>query len=66
MKVNDREFALSSLKSASVLELIKHFKLKPSMVAVERNGKIEEKDNWEQIVLEDSDRIELIKFIGGG
>ena len=66
MQVNGSDFDLSLLEGTNLHALISYFKLKPDMVAVERNGKIEEKNSWNSVVLEATDSIELIKFIGGG
>ena len=66
MKVNGLELEIASLENSSIYALIQHFKLKPDMVAVERNGQIEKKENWDSIQLAEQDQIELIKFIGGG
>jgi len=35
-------------------------------IAVERNGEIEDPASFEQVVLEDEDRIEIVTFVGGG
>ncbi|MDH5655025.1 MAG: sulfur carrier protein ThiS [Spirochaetia bacterium] len=50
----------------SILELIQKFKLDPDMVAVELNGSICRRESWEKIQLKENDRIELLKFVGGG
>ena len=66
MKVNDKDFSLTALENGTILELVKYFNLKPNMVAVERNGQIEDRNRWQETRLQDTDCIELIKFIGGG
>ena len=35
-------------------------------IAVERNGEIEEPGSFEQIFLQEEDRIEIVAFVGGG
>ncbi|WP_379164356.1 sulfur carrier protein ThiS [Paenibacillus sp. sgz5001063] len=36
------------------------------LVIVERNGEIVSKDHYEEVVLCDGDRLELVHFVGGG
>ena len=38
----------------------------PERVIVELNGQIVKRDNWENHVLKENDRLELITFVGGG
>ncbi len=52
--------------AGTLLELIESFELDPRTVAVERNGEIPPRDTWEQVRLTADDRIELIRFVGGG
>ncbi len=35
-------------------------------VAVERNGEIVPRDRYAQTVLADGDRVEVVRFVGGG
>lgn len=35
-------------------------------VAVERNGEIVPRDRYTQTVLADGDRVEVVRFVGGG
>lgn len=37
-----------------------------SRIAVELNGKIASRDTYGKIVLEDSDSMEIVSFVGGG
>jgi len=37
-----------------------------SRVAVELNGKIIRRAEWEQMRLSDMDRVEIVQFVGGG
>lgn len=47
-------------------ELIEHRKLKPSLVAVEQNGEIVPRDQFETREVQDGDQIEIVHFVGGG
>lgn len=38
----------------------------PKRIAVERNGEIVPKAQYEQTVLEDGDSLEVVSFVGGG
>ena len=38
----------------------------PRRIAVERNGNIEFKSQYDVIVLEDGDSLEVVNFVGGG
>ena len=46
--------------------LIGHYGLDPVTIAVEINGEIPKRDQWSSIALKESDRIEFIRFVGGG
>ncbi len=51
---------------SSLQDLILHFQLHPEAVAVEINGEILQRQNWNKILLKEEDQIELIRFVGGG
>jgi sulfur carrier protein len=51
---------------ASVSELVAHLALAKDRVAVEINGRIIKKPEWEATPLAEGDRIEIIQFVGGG
>lgn len=40
--------------------------INPAMIVVERNGALPDREDWGQLVLVEDDRLELIKFMGGG
>ncbi len=66
MIVNGEEVHLQKLEVKTLLELVLHYDLKPESIAVERNGQIPGREEWASIELQESDRIELIRFVGGG
>ncbi len=66
MVVNGEKMELAQSGLSSLMELVHHYDLDPRAVAVEMNGEIPNREEWERIQLADTDRIELIRFVGGG
>lgn len=67
MLVNGKEESLNKLEGVRTLQdFIQHLGLNPASIAVERNGEIPERGDWDRIFLEETDTIELIRFVGGG
>ena len=67
MWVNGKEYVPSGEPPSSLLSLlVDTFHLKPSGVAVEMNGVIPAREEWDRIQLKADDRIEIIRFVGGG
>lgn len=52
--------------SASVDALVAELGLKGDRVAVELNGEIVPRSGWAATGVNDSDRIEVVHFVGGG
>ena len=50
----------------SVLGLMNHMKLPDKNIAVERNLEIVPKSCWNTTILEEGDRLEIVRFVGGG
>jgi thiamine biosynthesis protein ThiS len=46
--------------------LLARHKLKPETVVVEYNLRVPEKREYDAIRLQDGDRVEIVKFMGGG
>ena len=38
----------------------------PKTVVVEYNGKIVDRKNWSEIIINENDVLEILKFVGGG
>ena len=53
-------------KGTNILEFIKSKGTDPEQVVVEYNGKILDDASWADTVIEDGDRLEILKFVGGG
>ncbi|MEW6087972.1 MAG: sulfur carrier protein ThiS [bacterium] len=49
-----------------ISHLLEDYKLSPAMVAVELNGKIVKRENFGQTLLQNGDKIEIVKMMGGG
>ena len=52
--------------AASVRDLIRELGLDEDAVAVERNRAIVRKPSWAETMLRSGDRIEVVRFVGGG
>lgn len=46
--------------------LLSMLQLGTERLAVERNGEILTRDQFAELILESSDRIEIVRFVGGG
>jgi sulfur carrier protein len=62
--VNGRETDVPS--GATVADLIETLGLAKRRVAVELNRDVVVRDHWLRTVLADSDRLEVVQFVGGG
>lgn len=51
---------------ATLAELLAELGLVPGTVVVERNREIVERARYDEVRLEDGDRLELVHFVGGG
>ena len=58
-----RDFPQSSMKLS---ELIEQLSLAPQRIAIEVNHQIARKQQWEDTLISDGDRIEIVHFVGGG
>lgn len=50
----------------SLLDFLLAKGLNPDTIIVEYNGEIVKKDTWSSVLLQDKDRLEVLKFVGGG
>jgi thiamine biosynthesis protein ThiS len=58
--------ARAAAPGTSVAALLKDLGVAPERVAVERNLDIIDRERWDDTVLADGDRVEIIQFVGGG
>ncbi|RHX79156.1 thiamine biosynthesis protein ThiS [Leptospira yasudae] len=66
MKVNGKPLSLSELEKPRISSLLEYLKLRPEMVAIQRNGNILKREFWNETALEDGDQVEILRFVGGG
>ena len=64
MKLNGEQVTL--LKPIPLLDFLKERNYADNRVAVELNGDIVPKSEFETVILKDSDKIEIVCFVGGG
>lgn len=50
----------------TVRGLLEHLGLEPPLVVVERNREIVERDRYDDVKIDEGDRLELVHFVGGG
>ena len=62
--VNGEEFEIDS--GSSVAKLVKERSLDRSRVAVELNGEIVPRGTFDDTLLHDGDKVEIVHFVGGG
>ncbi|HEY3138681.1 MAG TPA: sulfur carrier protein ThiS [Blastocatellia bacterium] len=62
--VNGKETELPN--GASINDLILSLGLTPHRLAVELNGRIVRRANWDSTSISDGDRVEIVHFVGGG
>lgn len=53
-------------KALTISELIAKYDMKKETVVVELNGDLPDKGEYDNITTKEGDRIELIRFVGGG
>ena len=62
--LNGRESDLP--EGMTVADLIAQKNLHPGTLLVELNGELVKQDAWPDIVLKEEDRLEILRFVGGG
>ncbi|MGE0405760.1 MAG: sulfur carrier protein ThiS [Candidatus Korobacteraceae bacterium] len=64
IKINGEQRELA--KAFALSALIEEMGMKADRVAIERNGEIVPRSRWQETVVEDGDRLEVVHFVGGG
>ncbi|MCI5656193.1 MAG: sulfur carrier protein ThiS [Candidatus Pseudoruminococcus sp.] len=64
MKVNGEQIQLT--KATTLEEFLKEQGYNIQRIAVERNDEIVPRENFSEVILNDSDIIEVVHFMGGG
>lgn len=62
--INGEDRTFNSISTLS--DLLTQLGLKPDRVAVELNRELVPRDRWPQTKLADSDKLEIVHFVGGG
>lgn len=62
--INGKETEIN--KTVTIKDLVLEKGLNPLLVVVEHNYKIPERKSWETITLKNGDKLEILKFVGGG
>ncbi len=64
LTVNGKEELIR--EGTTLAELIGFRKLTPESILVEYNNDIVNQETWPGIILKDHDRVEILRFVGGG
>jgi thiamine biosynthesis protein ThiS len=62
--INGKKMSIDEART--VLDLIQSRDLKPNLVAVEHNGQIIPRSEFEHREIQDGDQFEIVHFVGGG
>ena len=63
MVINGEKYDYKTMK---LMELFDQLSINSSSVVVEINGKIAEKSNFHNVVVNNQDKLEIVTFVGGG
>lgn len=66
MKVTVNGEARALAGEVTLFELLEMLDLPKERVAIELNRDVIRKKDWENVIVKDSDRIEVVHFVGGG
>lgn len=61
--VNGSQLALAGTPLSDYLKSTEYH---PNRIAIERNGEIVPKSKYQETILSDGDKIEIVCFVGGG
>lgn len=62
--INGKETEIN--KTVTIKDIVREKGLNPLLVVIEHNYKIPERNSWETITLKEGDKLEILKFVGGG
>ncbi|EAK5530221.1 sulfur carrier protein ThiS [Campylobacter lari] len=63
MIVNGQKLELKELR---FMDYVKEKQLKIEFIALELNGEIIPRDKFENLILKENDKVEIVTFVGGG
>ncbi len=64
IKINGKNEAIDRM--ADIAQLVSDRGLSPDRIVVEHNFRIVPKEEWRKVILNESDNIEIVSFMGGG
>lgn len=64
VKINGKDEIIET--RLNLIELIKNKNLLPERIVIEYNLRVTRKTEWQEIILQEGDNIEIISFMGGG
>lgn len=50
----------------ALMDLIREKGLEPEKIVIEYNRKVLQKEEWDSVVLKNNDKLEVLRFVGGG
>lgn len=67
LSVNGQEKDFPALDENPVLSyFVTLLEMKADRVAIEHNGEIVPRTTWQQVLLQNGDKLEIVQFVGGG
>ncbi|EAH4571250.1 sulfur carrier protein ThiS [Campylobacter sp. 2352 PW] len=63
MIINGQKLELKELR---FMDYVKEKQLKIEFIALEINGEIIPRDKFENLILKENDKVEIVTFVGGG
>ncbi|EAI8624592.1 sulfur carrier protein ThiS [Campylobacter lari] len=63
MIINGKKLELKELR---FMDYVKEKQLKIEFIALELNGEIIPRDKFENLILKENDKVEIVTFVGGG
>ncbi|MBD3380059.1 MAG: sulfur carrier protein ThiS [Candidatus Omnitrophica bacterium] len=63
IRINGKE---QEFEGGTLLSLVESKELIPDNIVIEYNLSVVEKDKWAEVIINESDNIEIISFVGGG
>ena len=64
IQLNGNSYEINT--KSNLNQLLNKLKIEKSKVAIEVNGEIVEKNKYPNLILNKDDKVEIVKFIGGG
>ena len=64
LRINGKQVELET--ATPLLDYLRTLGVDARAVAVERNGDIVERANFESVVLDEGDQVEIVRMVGGG